>query len=109
MNKFCIKWSSGREAEYETTQSEEEFRSCMFGHPQRLPDGVVFQVLEVKNAPETRKVEESDLGERQGRDGGREATEASGGDRPVEGGEVEAKKEVTPAKALPAKPQKKVK
>lgn len=98
MNRFSVKWSSGRETEYETSQTEEQFRCRMFGHPERLPDGVIFQKLEARNAPEVRKVEESNLGQHQDRDGGGEAAKASSGDRPVEGGKVEAKKEVAPAK-----------
>lgn len=99
MNRFLVKWSMGRKTEYETEQSEEQFRVRMFGHPERLPDGVTFQKLEAQDAPEVRKVEEGDLGQHQDRDGGGKTAEAGDRDRHVESRKVEAKKEVAPAKA----------
>lgn len=93
MNCFKVKWASLRETVYETEESEAKFRERMFGHPARLPDGVTFEVLEAKNATQTGKVEESDLGKHQDRDGGRPAAKAGGGNRHVKGGAVKEQKQ----------------
>lgn len=88
MNTFEVKWSTGKTTVYESVKSEEQFREGMFGHPVRLPDGVIFRALEAAHAAQAGKVQESNLREHQDGDGGGKTAEASSGDRPVESREV---------------------
>lgn len=93
MNKFEVSWSTGKKTVYESEESEDKFREAMFGHPTRLPDGVVFTVVptektkEVSNAAQAGEVQKGNLREHQDGDEGRKAAGSGGGDRPVEGGE----------------------
>src|SRR5574337_29502 len=94
MNKFEVKWSTGKTTVYETEKSEFQFREGMFGHPERLPDGVTIKILGAENAIEVGEVEEGDLGEHQNRDGGGETAEASDRDCDVESRKEQAPEEV---------------
>lgn len=89
--RCVVKWSSGVERNVETEQSKGEFLTSLFGHPERLPDGVTITDLEVEDAPKEREVKESNLAEHNNGDSSRKTEGSSSGDSSVQSRKVKEK------------------
>lgn len=82
MVKGKIIWSSGKVLEFECEDAH-QYLTSIFGHPTRFPDGVQVSYMEVQDATEEGKEQESDLGEHQDGDGLGETPKTGGGNSPV--------------------------